>query len=184
MTRTRLATLLALPALALAAVPASADGARDAATTSFLLRDGRLVQEVDLVAVRDDDRDVLRLRISSCGDHSCAGEEQRVLLDEGQLMITERTASLRVLMGGRDLQVTWSLGGDGFQLSGARVRSDGLGGQSTADTFAGRTADVQVRFDGAECATSGAIGTAVRLATADRARDVSLGAGALECPNA
>lgn len=182
MTHHRLCALLALPILALPALPASADGASAAATTSFQLQDGKQIQEVDLVVAREDDRDVLLVRISPCGDDSCAGRELQLTLADGQLVITEESASLRTQMDGRDLSITWSLAGDGAQVSGSRVRSDGTGGQSSADTFAGRTATAQVQLDDVQCATSGAIGTSVRIATRTTAEPASLGAGSVACP--
>lgn len=181
MTRTRLTALLALTCLAWVASPAAADGTSSAATTSFLLQDGAQVQEVDLMVAREDDRDVLFLRISPCGNHACAGAEQQLILTEGQLELAEGTASLRARVDGRDLRITWSLAGDGVQLAGTRFRSDGAGGSSTADTFVGQTAAAQLQLDGVQCTTSGALGTYVRIDTAPTADPASLGAGSVVC---
>lgn len=182
MTRPRLTALLALTCLAWVAAPAVADGPSAAATTSFQLQDGKQIEEVDLVVAREDDRDVLLLRLSRCGDHSCAGRDLQLTLADGQFMITEESASLRTQVDGRELSITWSLAGDGARVSGSRVRSDGTGGQSSADTFAGRTAAAQVQLDDVQCVTSGAIGTSVRIDTRNTADPASLGAGSVACP--
>lgn len=180
MTRCRTTVLLAALVAGLAGTPAGADAASDAAVASFLLQTDKGVQEVDLVAARGES-DVLHVRVQECGRQGCAGDETVLPLAPGQLELGPDAAALEVVLDGRALRITWALAGDGFRLSGAQLRSDGLGGRTTADTFAGRTAEAQVELDGERCTTTGALGTALRLTTQDRAEPVELATGGLRC---
>lgn len=181
MTRRRTAALLAATLAALAVTPAAADGPSQAAVTSFVLSTDHGAREVDLVAAREGDTDTLLVRIDKCGPRGCLSEEFVLPLDAGQLVLDDEAAELEVVLAGRALRVTWALDDGGLHLSGSRVRSDGLSGQTTATSFAGRSANVQVDLDGQRCSAAGALGTGVRIATQAPSDAVSLGAGVLTC---
>jgi hypothetical protein len=181
MTRRRTAALLAATLAALAVPPAAADGPSQAAVTSFVLSTDHGPREVDLVAAREGDSDTLLVRIDDCGPRGCLSEEFLLPLDAGQLVLDDKAAELEVVLAGRALRVTWALDEGGLHLSGSRVRSDGLGGQTTATSFAGRSASVQVDLDDRRCSAAGALGNGVSIATQDSSDPVSIGAGVLTC---
>ena len=182
MTPCRTAVLAAAALCWAVATPAGADGLADAAATSFSLQSGDRVQPVDLVAAREEAGDVLLLRVRDCRGDLCLDEQAVLPLDDGELVLGADRASLTATLSGRALAVTWTRTDAGMQLSGPRLRGEGVVGDTSAQGFTGRSAEVRVVLDGAACATTGALGSSARVTTGDAPADpVQLGRGSVRC---
>jgi hypothetical protein len=151
-----LAAVLVVPATSASAVPPV-----PAVTTSFVLQAAQGTQLVHLTALREQTGDVLVVRTTPCLAGACGmATQERVPLPPDALKLDADTAELAVNVSGRALSASWVASAGSAQIGSSRIQSDGASGSTSAEGFAGRSAEVTLSLDGAGCQVDGGIGSA------------------------